>query len=59
MKRSFLVQIDTDDMEYHAAFDPHEFADHLLNAAGVVAKKQKLGVMDIKVNYLGAVETGA
>ena len=54
MTRSFLVQIDDDDIEYHAHFDAQKLAEALLTAAELAAKEQRLGVMDIAVNYLGA-----
>jgi hypothetical protein len=51
--RSFLVQIDDDDMEYHAQFDAQRFAEAFLEAVKREAKKQKLCVLDIEVKYLG------
>ena len=60
MTRSFLVQIDDDDMEYHAQFDAQKLAEALLTGIlaarrpELAAKEQRLGVMGITVNYLGA-----
>jgi hypothetical protein len=52
-KRSFLVQLDDDDMEY-PAFDAQSFAEALLRAMKHESEKQKLGVSDIEINYLGS-----
>jgi hypothetical protein len=53
-KRSFLVQLDDDDMEYQAAFDAQGFAEALLKAMKHEGEKQKLCILDIEINYLGA-----
>ena len=52
--RSFLIQLDDDEMEYHAVFDPQKFAEAFLDTAAKIGKEQKMEVLDIEVKYLGA-----
>lgn len=53
-RHSFLVQFDTDDMEYHAKFNVQKLADRLLATMYDVAKDQKLAVAVANVDYLGS-----